>query len=124
VPGSTLGNEIDDAGFARRFSESSEPDMRTRNPILDLEHLPVLGGVAGGEPVADRLVCDGPEQDRGHLVEAPAPPQGRPDVDLVVVQEAEVEPAVGGEAQAVAGAAVGLGDGADEPDDAERAGEL
>jgi hypothetical protein len=35
-----------------------------------------------------------------------------------------MEATVGGEAHAIAGATVGLGDGADEPDDAGRAGEL
>src|SRR5262245_3544174 len=71
--------------------------------------------------MADRLVRDGAEQDGGHLVEVAAAAERRADVDLVVVQQAEVEPPVGGETHAVACPAIRLRDRADEPDDAARA---
>src|SRR4249919_824668 len=89
----------------------------------DLEHLPLFREPPDREAMAGRLVGDGSQQDRGHVFESSTTAKRGTDVDLVVVQQAEMKAPVGGEAHAVARAAVRLGHGADEPDHALCSGE-
>src|SRR5207237_10742157 len=84
---------------------------------------PPLGGKAEAETMTGRLVADGAQQDRRDRLETAAGTQRAADVELVVVQEAEMEATLRGEPHAVAGAAVRLRHRADEADDAARAGE-
>jgi hypothetical protein len=70
------------------------------------------------EAVAGGLEPHRPQQDLLHGRLAAARAQRLLHVELVVVQQAQVELAVGGEAHAVAGAAVGLAHGRDEADHA------
>src|ERR1700691_1838036 len=76
--------------------------------------------------VAGRLQLDGALEDSrdvsDHVWRTRA--QGFADVEFVVVEQAQVEFSVGGQAHPVAGAAVGLADRADEADDAARASKM
>src|SRR5262249_50552129 len=90
------------------------PGGAAKTSASDLEHLPLFREASDRQPVTDRLVGDRSQEDLGHRRQVSAAAQRGADVHLVVVQQAEVEASVGGEPHAVAGAAVRLGDGADE----------
>ena len=77
---------------------------------------------ARGRAGARRLVAGRRAGGWRRLPRGSAAAQRRAHVELVVVEQAEMEAAVGGEPHAVAGAAVRLGHGADEADDAAAAG--
>ena len=84
----------------------------------DLEHLSVGRRMPDGQTMSSRLVRHRAQEDVGDGGHSAAAADGGAHVHLVVVQEAQVEAAVRGEAHAIARAAVGLGDRTDEADHA------